>query len=336
MCRLIVTETRTKQRRRDNMSLSSKEERRSPLLEFLKGPTARYLAALSPEEKLKWVLRFVRTPLPEREEGWRQLEEMVLRFYIVNMGPGALLWARNDKGGDLQQIPGHMGPPSPKRKEWPEWIRTLRDGAYVFLMNVFSQLVTQKKGAKRPRSEEKLRTGLFPVEYTSGRRFSVVRGGKLVHIYEGGDNISPFLLTLGDLLAEIDLSKLTLCTSCYTNLFYKAKRQKYCSLECARKAHPSKDRVRKSRKCRVEWTKAKEVLAQPLADMDAIARKQKLQQPRSERQVLGEAEKALEKARVAFKAAFPLRKGQGYEEGEAFLAHAKKQVLKLRKRVKGY
>ena len=109
----------------------------------------------------------------------------------------------------------------------------------------------------------------------------------------------------------------------------------YYSLQCAqRKTAP--DRVRNYRERRAAWVKARENLDQLLADMDAIARKQKLQRPRSERQVLEETERSLEKATAAFIAAYPRKKGLGYEEGERFLAQVQEQVKRLQKKVRGY
>jgi hypothetical protein len=126
--------------------------------------------------------------------------------------------------------------------------------------------------------------------------------------------------------------------ACRCKRFFVVKRRgekSYYSSKCAEKI-TAKERVRGYRERRAKWKKVKEVLSQLLADIDAIEQKQRLQRPRSERQVLEESEKALDKARTAFEKAYPRQEGQGYEEGKAFLTNAEKRVLKLRKRVRGY
>lgn len=133
-------------------------------------------------------------------------------------------------------------------------------------------------------------------------------------------------------------SRIGQCARPSCGRFFVARRRGkklYCSPECA-EGITAKERVRNYRERRAKWEEAKKLLNQLLADMDAIERKQKLQRPRSERELLAESGKALEKAQAAFVAAFPLKKGQSYEEGKAFLEDAEKKILRLRKRVKGY
>jgi hypothetical protein len=132
------------------------------------------------------------------------------------------------------------------------------------------------------------------------------------------------------------LPRLGRCQKCSRFLLAKTRRKtKYCSTRCGQSA-TAVDRVRKSRKRRTMWQKARESLQRILADMEAIEHKQKLQRPQSEGQVLAEAEKAQEKACIAFATAYPRQKGQGYEEGKRLLAQAKEHVKRLRKKVKGY
>src|SRR5712692_7152650 len=264
------------------MSLSSEEEDGSWVLDFFANtPAIRRFATSSPEVQLRWFLRFAQTPLPEREEQRRQFEEQGVILYSFLMGPGVFLWSLDDNNQQESRfLPRSMGPPPPPENERPQWIQTLQCRAREFLHRVFVQLLGKKKEAKMTQARfEKLYRGLPAVEYPGSRRLSAVKEGKLVHLYESRDNISPFLLTLGDLLAEVDLSKLKLCKSCGA-LFYGGKRQTpplgYCSQECRRKAYPATGRVQEYRKRRAKWQEAKKALGLICADMDAIARKQKL------------------------------------------------------------
>lgn len=70
--------------------------------------------------------------------------------------------------------------------------------------------------------------------------------------------------------------------------------------------------------------------------MQVIEQKRKLQQPRSDRQILAEAQEAFEKARTAFRAAFRRQDGAEHAEGQAFLDGADQQIKRLRKKVKEY
>lgn len=298
-------------------------------------PGTLFFASLSPEEKLDWVFRFVKSPLPKRGEDWSRVEEEVISFYIATVGHGFIAYGKvvtEDTGGVVKDegpillLTKNVGPPPPLKKRRKKWIRTLQREAGKYLQDFYANLTGQKGDS----------ISEFPsAHYTRGTRYSLIKGGRVFHVYASQNAIGAFLLMLGDLLAEVDVSKIQLCTVC-SGFFYKVKRQKYCSAECKQQALPAKDRVRKSRERRAKWEQSRGELELLLDDMDAIARKEKLQRPRSERQVLEEAEKALEKARTAFAAAFPRRKGQGYEEGKKFFADAEKKILRPRKRVKGY
>lgn len=170
---------------------------------------------------------------------------------------------------------------------------------------------------------------------SGGARSFVVEGNRVVSRSRAQDSDGAFRLTLGELLAGLDdLSKIQPCHC--GKFFHKIKRQEYCSPQCAQKAHPSRTRVRKSRKLKAQWEKEKGNLSQLLADIAAIERKLLLPRPRPERQVYEESANALPRAHAAFDKASPRKKGKGYEEGKAFLAHANEQIKRLGKRVKGY
>lgn len=150
----------------------------------------------------------------------------------------------------------------------------------------------------------------------------------------GGDDLRSEL----HLLHAVALGARIGQCACPCRRFFVAKRRGeklYYSPQCAEGITAAK-RVKEYRERRTKWEGGKKVLIALLADISAIERKQKPQRPRSEREVLGEGEKALKKAQAAFVAAFPLKKGQGYEEGKAVLAGAERQILRLRKKVKGY
>jgi hypothetical protein len=305
----------------------------SPLWQSLKHPEVRATVFLPPEEKLRWILGFLRKPhWREDLEGDRL--EMFVAFYIMHLGPGIFLWAQEDQEDNLMPVFHSVGPPPPPRSEWPTFVKTLRSAALGFLFEVLGARA-KRKNTTPFRSEKDLLAGLPCVELTSGRRYSLIRGGKLFHVYKMEDPISPFLLMLGDLLAEVDCARLSLCQICFYP-FYKAKNQHYCSVACTRKAHPSKPRVQQSRERKARWNHARQNLDQVLGDIQLIRQKQKLPRPRSEQQVLKEAEPILKNAEKAFAAAYPREQGRGYEEGKRLLVQGKEQIDRLRKRVKGY
>jgi hypothetical protein len=144
---------------------------------------------------------------------------------------------------------------------------------------------------------------------------------------------------LANLWLDEFLLRIGRCQNLKCQHFFLAKTERenrrYCSQRCAQ-AVSAPERVKASRERRATWEKRKASLRQLLTDTDAFARKQKLQRPRSERQILEEGEKVLRVAETAFAAAYPRQKGAGYKEGKALLARANEQVKRLRKQVKGY
>lgn len=322
------------------MPLSYEKETPSPTLEFLRGPNAQFFVTLSPEQKLRWILALLQAPVAPRQESEKWIEgkvwlgDLFVLFYFSLLGPGALLYAREDKGAGTSQPLRAMGPPPPVEESvLLKWIRALQEAGELFLLQCHSLAYPKKKSKSkflqdlyasfpasawyqyeppdRIQSTQDLYAGLPRTPLSDGIRYSLVRNGKLVHVYDTADPVSSFLLLLGDLLTEVDLSRLMLCPRCL-EFFYKNKGQRYCSRECTLKAHPSKERVRASRGRKAQWKQARERLELLLAN--------------AQQEPIEQTGKVMEAARTAFEKAFPRKTGHGYKEGKAFLTRAEKQI----------
>jgi hypothetical protein len=277
----------------------------------------------------KLVFAFINSPLTG-ENDWRRLEKTVENFYGINIGHGRILsLVKTDSKGEVvvrQPVTRVIGPPMPAPEERRAWLQSLREKTREYLEDCYAQF-NRKEGAD-PFS-------LPEIPYAAGIRHTVIDEGMVAHVYNSQDPTSAFLLLVGDMLSEPDtLSKIQRCRC--GNLFYKTGRQKYCIKDCTRQAHLSGPRVRDLRKRRAAWEQACTKLAVLLAEIDAIAQKRKLRRPRSERELLEEAEEVLRKVRNAFANAFRRKLGKAYEEGQILLAQASAKIKRLRKKVKGY
>lgn len=262
-----------------------------------------------------------RFPRGERPQRWsaraREAERLpwFLRFVSCAEPKGEKEWEQREKDVYGFYVNHVKGPPLLRHKR-PHWTQEV----FHRIRAIWGELSSE---------------GSFSVPLEWGARRFRVQEGRLVPAYVTHDPTSAFLLAFVEQLSALDdLGKIQRC-HCGT-LFYKIKRQKYCSKECTQEAHPSKERTRKSRQLKAQWEKKKGNLSKLLADIDAIERKQKPQRPRTERQILEETEKAWEAADRAFTTAYPHRKGLGCKEGKALLANASEQVKRLRKKVRGY
>lgn len=279
-------------------------------------------AALTSEAKLREVFRLINSPLPENEEDLDKVPEAWVRLY-TNFSPLKIDYPVVSGGEIIGFVRSPLAPPAPTH-ELPTWIPTLWQETRKFIEAFYDNLVNNGRGLALP-----------AVHHAQGVRYSLVKDGQVVHLYATEDATSAFLLTLGDLLSEVkDLTRIRRCRC--GKFFLRKGKQAYCCLKCTRKAHPSKDRVRKTREHRLKWEKTKEALRQILTDMHAIERKQKPKRPRSERQLLAEAEEALKITEAVFTKAYPRKKGQEYGEEKKWLAQASRQVKQLRKKVRGY
>ena len=257
------------------------------------------------EEGLIRFLNFAGTPLPERQDEWRQLEQQVTQLY--------------------RKIDPFV-PPLPPEDVRREWVQILWHQAHAFLQNCYDNLAAQKAGRTTP--TEKGHT--ISISHKAGAIYFEVREGKLVPFYRHyQDPTSAFLLMFATLLTGLDdLSKVKRCATC-GKFFYKVKRQEYCSKACKEQVHPSRDRTKDYRSRRAAWDSARDDLDRRLGRMGTLYQT-------TEVQALAAAEKAYRKAEKAFTLAFPGTHGQPYEQGKAFLVRASGQIKRLRRKVKGY
>jgi hypothetical protein len=211
-----------------------------------------------------------------------------------------------------EPISSVIGPAPPTRALWLPWLAPLQTAGRLFLLQCYflRQFKLGKTKSRQPPTWEQLDTA-YPKVELSGRRYSVIRNGKLVHIYFVKNEVNAFLLLLGDLLAAVDIAKLTVCSSC-EGFFLRVKRQKYCRSACRQQAAPpAKVRVRNLRVRRATWSQQRQEIKALLA-----APSQKNSK---------EWEKILRDAHAKLDGTFPRRTGQ-YEAEKSFLARTEKQV----------
>jgi len=137
---------------------------------------------------------------------------------------------------------------------------------------------------------------------------------------------------LGCLWADGLLPRTGRCQNPKCQRFFLAKTdredRRYCSQRCAQRVTAA-ERVKATRARRAAWTDARKNLERAVENMRTLRKI-------TEKQALERGENALKKAESAFTAAYPRKKGPGYEEGEKLLAQAKEYVKRSRKKVKGY
>lgn len=253
-------------------------------------------------EQLAWFLKLASLPEPSDETAWGRLahEMDIFARWIL---PDSVVLEEN-------RLP---------------WAKDVFHQVHSFVKGCRDSL--QNNGI----SQEPL---TLPHEWGS-TRFEVKRN-RLVPVYENYDSVGAMLLALVTLLMEKeDLSRIEPCQICNV-LFYKNKGQLYCSPTCKKKAHPSAPRVKRSRQNKKRWQVKQQELIRLLTDIDAVKRKQRIQPPRSERQILKEAEQALQSAKKAFEVAYPTTKSASYLEGRDFLLQTEKIIRQFRKRVEGF
>lgn len=253
------------------------------------------------QEQLAWFLKLASLPEPSDETAWDQLTHEMYTFarWIL---PDSVVLEEN-------------------RLPWAK--------------DVFHQVHSFVKGCRDSLQNDKNSREPLTLPYEWGSIRFEVRGNRLVPSYENHDPVGAMLLALVTLLMEKeDLSRIKPCQIC-GGLFYKSKGQMYCSPTCKKQAHPSALRVRRLRQNKNRWKVKQQELSRLLTDIDAVKRKQKIQPPRSERQILTEAEKTLLPAKDAFKVAYPTTKSTTYPKDRDFLLQADKQIKQFRKRGEG-
>jgi hypothetical protein len=226
-------------------------------------------------------------------------------------------------------VEGVIGFPLPPGNYSDDTVRYLQQELLRVLLNLVERTEAMEKGVEGPTApltEVTVTHQLLPAPGPFTGRNILLILGRLPAV---------FFVIFSFLLAQKPTNKLKRCSKC-PRMFLQNRMQQYCSLACTRKAHPPRDRVRKTRERRTKWGKTKEALRQILTDQGAIERKQKPTRPWTERQLLAKAEEVLETAEADFKKAYPRKKGQEYEEEKKWLSEASKQVKRLRHKVKGY
>ena len=238
---------------------------------------------------LNQFLRWVSRPEPEDEGGWNQLESDLFWCYTHSLSNAPPLL--------LDQT---------TRERWAR--------------NVFHQVRTLWRDLEQEEA--------FSVPMEWGAQRFHVKAGRLAPFYVTRDPTSTMLFAFVTLLIALDdLTKIQRCRC--GSLFYKVKRQRYCSDVCKEQAHPSRHRIKNHRARRVAWDSTREDLEGALEGIRSLRRT-------TRPQALAHAQKVLTKAEGAFRSAYPRRSGRGYEDGEEILTRAYAQIRGLRQRVKGY
>jgi hypothetical protein len=284
-------------------------------------------SALADEAKLREVFRLINSPLPDSEEERHQTMAAWVTMYTY-FSPVKIDHPVVEEGTVIGIVRSPTSPPAPTHDE--TWVPTIWRKTRHFIEAFYDAVVHHERALTLP-----------AVDHAEGTRYSLVKDGRVVHRYLTADATSAFLLTLGDLLSNVDdLTRMRRC-SC-GNFFLRKGKQNYCSPACTQKAHPATTRVYDHRDRVERWEKKKRTLELRLADMTAIEKKRRLERPRSARQVVEEAETALADAKKAFSDAYRRpaslsdEKKRQYAEGNQLLSQSIRHIKQLRKKVKGY